>query len=129
MFVLMVAALSPLLSDDPPDLVRRAKLGDRFHYWRGRSGRRYLFSAVDDDALSDFRSAVALIAEPAPDGRLVATAIALLDGAGRVLNGEMPWPRALPPDTVLLVHLLAQTDAERWDVVADLSGRPLRLAA
>lgn len=125
----MVAALSPLLSDDPPDLVRRAKLGDRFHYWRGHSGRRYLFSAVGEAALSDFRSVVALIAEPAANGRLVATAIAVLDGAGRVLSGEMPWPRVMPPDTVLLVHFLAQTDAERWDLIADLCGRSLRLAA
>lgn len=125
----MVAALSPLLSDDPPDLVRRAKLGDRFHYWRGHSGRRYLFSAVSAEALSDFRSVVALIAEPRPNGRLAATAIAILDGAGRVLCGETPWPRTMPPDAVLLVHFLAQTDAERRDLVADLSGRPLRLAA
>ncbi|HWB49864.1 MAG TPA: hypothetical protein VG651_12200, partial [Stellaceae bacterium] len=68
----MVAVLPPLLSDQPPEVPQRVGLGDRFHYFRGLSGRRYLFTAVDRRDLPDFRSAVALVAEPAAEGRLAA---------------------------------------------------------
>ena len=61
MFVLMVAVVPPLLSD-APKLAERAGFGDRFRYWRGRSGRRYLFTAVPPDDLDDFRSAVVILA-------------------------------------------------------------------
>jgi hypothetical protein len=126
----MVAELSQLLlSDEPPAVVRRARIGDHFHYWRGRSGRRYLFTAVHPADIADFRSVVALVAEPVTGGRLAAKAVAVLDAAGRVLPGEMPWPRRFSADAVLLVHFLAETEAERRDILADLVGEPLRLAA
>src|SRR6185312_3640984 len=54
-FVLMVAVVPPLLSDAQPSLAERAGFGDRFHYWRGRSGRRYLFTAVSAATVEDFR--------------------------------------------------------------------------
>src|SRR5258708_4069122 len=66
----MVGALA-ILSDDPPEPARNAGFGDRFRYWRGASGRRYLFSLVPADALPDFRSVVVMVAEHLADGRLI----------------------------------------------------------
>jgi hypothetical protein len=94
-------------------------LGDRFHYFRGVSGRRYLFTAVARQDLGDFRSVVVLLARPAANGRLAAGWIATTDAFGRIDVRD----RRLPdwPDAVVLVHLLAETDRERRDLVADLS--------
>jgi hypothetical protein len=128
MFVLMVAVLPPLLSDQPPEVPRRAGFGDRFHYFRGFSGRRYLFSAVSVDDLADFRSAVVILAERAPHGRLSAHWIACLDRFGRPTVSDRRWP---PPisDAVVLVHLLSASDADRGELIADLSSLPVALAA
>jgi hypothetical protein len=125
----MVAALPLLLSDRPPNLARRAGLGDRFHYFRGASGRRYLFSAVAREELADFRSATVILAKRAPDGRLAAWSIAALDRFGRPTDSRRPWPPIMPIDSFVLVHLLAPTEADRLDVVDDLTTASLPLAA
>jgi hypothetical protein len=128
MFVLMAAVVPPILSDDPPQVPQRAGLGGRFHYFRGLSGRRYLFSSVPTETLADFRSAVVILAEPARDGRLFAHAIATLDASGRVSPGDS-WPPAIAPGTVCLVHFLAGTESDRRRLVADLTAFSLPMAA
>ena len=116
----MVAEFLPTLSDAAPGLARRAKLGDRFHYWRGRSGDRYLFSAVPFDALADFRSAVTILAEPTPDGRFIAWAVAIVDSAGRLESPDGSWPAGVPHGSVAFVHFLAATDGDRRGLVDDI---------
>jgi hypothetical protein len=116
----MVAELSPSLSDAAPGLARRAKLGNRFHYWRGRSGERYLFSAVPFETLADFRSAVAMLAEPTGDGRFLAWTVADIDSAGRLRAADGAWPRSMPRGTIAFVHFLAGTADERQDLIDDL---------
>ncbi len=126
----MVAVVPPLLSDRPPEIPQKAGLGDRFHYFRGRSGRRYLFTVVADEALADFRGVVAILAEPAPAGRLVAQTVVTVDGRGRI--GPLPdhaWPPTSGRQSLCLVHLLAASDSERRAVVADLSPLTMQLAA
>ncbi|MEX0853963.1 MAG: hypothetical protein WD036_11880 [Bauldia sp.] len=129
MFVLMVVEPSPVLSDHPPDLARRAGLGDRFHYFCGRSGRRYLFSAVGRRDLVDFRSAVIILAGRTPAGRLAALAITTLDAAGEPVGGWRHWLPAAPPDWVVLVHLLASNEAARRAIVDDLDTASSPLAS
>jgi hypothetical protein len=129
MFVLMVAVLPPILSDHPPDVARKAGLGDRFHYFRGRSGRRYLFSRVASDELAGFRSAVVILARSAGGGRLAAYALTALDRLGRPADSPGRWPPAVPADAVVLVHLLSATEADRRDLVLDLTADWLALAA
>jgi hypothetical protein len=130
MFVHVVAVVPPLLSDCPPELPQKAGLGDRFHYFRGRSGRRYLFSAVPIEALADFRNAVVMLGYRNGRG-VVAHALATLDRDGRPASADRPWP-PMARGSLLLVHLLAATEAERRAVAADLATAavaPLRLAA
>ncbi len=93
-----------------------AGFGDLYHYFRGRSGRRYLFSRIDVADLDDFGPAVAIAAEPSGGERLVIRAITLLEEPGDDRLG--------PPDDrcVVLVHLLADTADERRAVVEDLAG-------
>jgi hypothetical protein len=120
MFVLMVAALQLLLSDQPPEVPRKAGLGDRFHYFRGISGRRYLFSEVAAKDLADFRGAVAMAAERWADGTLAATWMGAIDTAGRPSTADRRWPH-FRTGTVVLVHLLAASESEREALLADLA--------
>jgi hypothetical protein len=119
MFVLMVAERLPILSDATPGLARRAKLGDRFRYWRGQSGERYLFSAVPFDTLADYRSAVAILAEPTADGRFLAWTAALIDASG-TLNADNSWPDGEAYGSIAFVHFLAETETEQRALLGDL---------
>ena len=99
---------------------RSAGLGDRYRYWGGRSGRRYLFSAVNPADLGQFRAAVVLFAEADPTGVPVARWITTVDAGGR-------WRDASGGDTAIatgarqvFVHLLARGPTERDQVLADL---------
>lgn len=120
MFVLMVAVICNLVSDYPSDVPRKAGCGDRFHYFRGRSGKRYLFSALAASELADFRSAVAIFARRMPDGRLAAFWASDIDALGRPATPDFRWPKAAF-GTVALVHLLAGGEREREALLADLA--------
>ena len=115
----MVAELLPILSDATSGLARRAKLGDRFRYWRGRSGAPYLFSAVPFDTLADYRSAVAILAEPTADGSFLAWTAALIDASGR-LNADSSWPEGVPYGSIAFVHFLAETESEQHALLDDV---------
>jgi hypothetical protein len=124
-FVLMVAVLPPLLSDARPAFAETAGLGDRFHYWRGASGRKYLFTLVPRAALADFRSVAVIVADRASGGRLSARF-----GFPIGENGPPAWHApTVPEGCLVLVHFLAGTDAACRAVIADLSSVPLRAAA
>jgi hypothetical protein len=94
-------------------------LGDRFRYLRGASGRRYLFTGIATEELADFRSAVVLLARREPRG-LRAVTVGLLDANGSPSATDR-WPATLPRDAVVLVHLLADREADRAAIVADLT--------
>jgi hypothetical protein len=126
----VAAGFLPLLSDQPPDLAKRAEFGGRFHYWRGCSGRRYLFSVVPAESLADFRSAVVILAESTGDGRLAAHTVAIVGNRGCLRDMDGPRPPRLRPCTKVLLHFLATTDADRLRIVEDITGvSAVRLAA
>jgi hypothetical protein len=117
----MVAEPPILLSERPPEVPMRAGFGDRYRYFRGISGRRYLFTVINRDELADFRSAVVLLARRAADG-LRAVSVSALDDGGRPIGSDR-WPPLVPADCRVLVHLLAEQDDDRRAVVADLTPR------
>ncbi|MEJ0013963.1 MAG: hypothetical protein WDM94_15415 [Bauldia sp.] len=124
----MIAVLPPLLSATSPKAPQTVGLGDRFHYFRGLSGRRYLFSAVGREELADFRSAVVIFARRTADGRLSAHWMTVLDSFGRPMAGDRRWPPLPGANEIVLVHLLSETDRARRDVVADLTPPPVEVA-
>jgi hypothetical protein len=107
-------------SDEAPEPARRAGLARQFRYWRGASGRRYLFSAIGEDRLADFRDAVVIFAE-ADGERLVGRSVFAI--------GAEPAAPPARPGEVVLVHLLAPTAAGRERIVADLIAPSVGLAA
>ena len=102
-------------------------LGDRYRYLTGTSGRRYLFSGVDLDALEDFRNAVVVIGlgEGRPEsGHARRVWIGEIDRDG--IRRGPALPRALSRAAeeargTVLVHLLAGHAAERREVLEDLA--------
>lgn len=121
MFVLMVAELSsPILSDAPPALIRRAQLGSHFQFRCSRSDKSFLFSPVPFDSLGDFRSAIVLIAEPAGDGDFIAWAAAIIDSTGQLCAEDRSWPSVSPPGSLAFVHFLAETDHDHHDLIKEL---------
>jgi hypothetical protein len=116
----MVAGSPHLLRDEQPDFAELAGLGDRFRYWRGVSGRRYLFTLVAAETLADFPKAVGILADRLPDGHLAARDVFEI-----AATGVRPIPGG---EVFALVHLLALTTAERRRVIADLCGQS-RLSA
>jgi hypothetical protein len=115
----MVAEPPFLLSDRPSEVPTGAGFGDRYRYFRGASGRRYLFTVINRDELADFRSAVVLLARREPDG-LHAASVSALDESGRPIGADR-WPPLVPANCRVLVHLLAEHEDDRRAVVADLS--------
>jgi len=102
-----------------PAVAVEAGCPSRFHVWQGASGRRYLFTEVEQEALAHFRDVVVLLADRSGDGALAVGRLTLLDA-----NTDL---RALLRDVVgrrrmVLVHLLARTPLARRAAIDDLSG-------
>lgn len=104
---------------DAPLAAEALGLGDRYRYFHGRSGRRYLFSAVSVDALEDYRNAV-LVLEPrtAPQGDAATAWIGEIDRYG-ARRGKPLSPSRLKRMRAY-VHLLASVARDRRDVLDDL---------
>ncbi len=102
---------------ETPDSVRMTDLSDRFRYWTGVSGRRYLFSTVTIADLRDFADAVVLIS----------TGENRDTQAGRVWVGEtdcegnLTGPQMKPREGSAFVHLLSTHGIERRSIVEDLA--------
>ena len=108
---------SPHLSE----VTMAAGLPARYVYWFGRSGRRYLFTCTGAESVQDFDSGVAIAVS---GGRIV--------WIGEVAALRNAPAYSLPRRAEIYVHFLAESLAQRQEIVADL--RPeervrLRLAA
>ena len=86
-------------------------LAQRFHVWRGTSGRRYVVSAYAPSTMPDYRDVIALAVGRGRNGRL-----AIL---GAAVTGEDPLA-LFPGAEEIHLHLLAQDPAARRAVLADL---------
>lgn len=115
----MVAEQPLLLSDRPSEVPTGAGFGDRFRYFRGASGRRYLFTVINRDELADFSSAVVLLARREPMGLRALSAVTL-DDAGNPVGCDS-WPPRVGADCRVLVHLLAEGETARCAAAADLN--------
>lgn len=110
-----------------PRAAEELGLGDRYRYLSGASGKRYLFSGVDLDALEDFRNAVVVIGlgEASPEGGHARCVwIGEIDRDG--IRRGPALPRALSRAAAeargtVLVHLLAGRAAERREALEDLA--------
>ncbi|MDR3497215.1 MAG: hypothetical protein P4L82_21685 [Ancalomicrobiaceae bacterium] len=105
-----------------PLTARTLGLGDGFRYWRGVSGRRYLFSAVPADAIDGLSNVVVIEAadpqrgcEPAP------VWLGEVDGLG-ARNGYALGRTRGGGTTRTFVHFPAGSDTDRHSTMLDLAG-------
>lgn len=90
--------------------------GDRFRYWEGDSGKRYLFSKIKENELQDYPNSLVLVADERMDHLVVW--LGLADS-----QGELMGARSLPKRRRRLgfyVHLLCNSDADRQQTLEDL---------
>jgi hypothetical protein len=89
--------------------------GERFRYWQGASGRRYLFSRVEIDELATFDDAVAILI--GPHGARARVGVISEDGFRQGANGGLVVNGA----ECAYVHLLARDAEARAAVMDDIS--------
>lgn len=93
----------------------------RFLGWRGASGRRYVFSVFECAACPDYNDAILIIARIAAGGQR--SRIAILDTgafAGPLLRRLAKSYELDAANTEFQLHLLANSAAERRDVIRDI---------
>jgi hypothetical protein len=103
-----------------PETARALGLAERFRYWKGVSGRRYLFSAVPEDTLESLSNVVVVMAAHGPSGEPRAAWVGEIDARGRRRGRPLVPNRS--QRIAAFVHFLAFSDAERQAVVEDLIG-------
>lgn len=96
-----------------PRIVLEAGLPARFRYWSGGSGRRYLFTSTDVEAVKHFDNAVVIVARY---GRIV--------WAGQYAEpeyGRSPmYQLSRRAGAQVFVHLLARDEVQRSEIIDDL---------
>ena len=96
-----------------PNIVLEAGLPARFRYWSGGSGRRYLFTKSDLEAVCHFDNAVIIVVRY---GRIVwAGGLSGSQGEYAGLNEMSDRDGAQ-----IFVHLLARDDTQRSQIIEDL---------
>lgn len=108
----------PLVDGGSPKVPGLGSLGERYHYWCGRSGRRYLFSAVTAGDLLDFTAAIVVLARR-EGPKVIGEQAMVLDGEGRT---QLEARLAADPRIAAFIHLLSPTDATRRAAIDDLLG-------
>ncbi len=97
-----------------PRIALEAGLPARFQYWSGGSGKRYLFTSTDIEAVRYFENAVVIVTRY---GRIV--------WAGHCFEcncGDTPLYELSQRDGAkVFVHLLARNEVQRLEIIRDLN--------
>jgi hypothetical protein len=96
-------------------------LDSRFRSWRGRSGRRYVFSVYDRLSCPAYEDAVMMVIAAAPEDQQRIVAISLtgcFPGIDLAAAGRL---HAADSRIEFHIHLLARSRADRLAVIADLA--------
>ena len=112
-----------------PRFVVRCGLDDRFRYWAGASGHRYLFTAIDGEELASFSTGVALLVRENSPGHAEAVEAVNLAESGSMAAFELASRLAADPRLTAYVHLLADRESARHALIADLTAPRRSLAA
>lgn len=98
-----------------------------FHFWKGASGRRYLFTESGADGIGFFRDVVVLIAERDAAGDMIGRMVFVVES--HEARAELLRLLAEDRRRVAFVHFIAATPAARREVAADLLSVPVAEAA
>ena len=123
------STLLGLTDSGAPRLATQCELGDRFRYWRGVSGRRYLFTAMDASEIRDIRGAVVMLAvRDGVDGFRSVDVVAPGD-PGEADAAGVAARLAADPLLFGFVHFLADRAVQRRSIIDDFMAIDQLLAA
>lgn len=112
-----------------PRFASQCGVGDRFRYWLGSSGQRYLFTAMTAAEITGIEGAVVVFAERDKAGGYRGVDLFVPGDPGELPMGATANRLVSNPNLVAFVHLLAEDAGARAGVVSDLTGVDQRLAA
>ena len=100
-------------------------MSDRFCFWRGRSGRRYVFSVYDTRSrdgmsASEYRDAIVIEAERRADGGRSVVRIGFTGALAGLMTTSWSCQGSTKAAVERHVHLLAGSAAERRALLSDL---------
>lgn len=100
-----------------PSALRVSGLAARFHAWRGVSGRRYLATVHTAATAPAYQGAVIVLARAEADG----TRVALWAGRSPASPAALARLAQMKRAEEVHIHLIAESEADRAAVEADLS--------
>lgn len=107
--------------DTLPDILSGLAHGERYRYFRGRSGQRYIFTKMPAADLPDCRQAVMVLLPKGKSPEQQATPVWLgeIDTHGK-RHGPRLNARTLAKSEIF-VHLLAENAEKRGKILSDLA--------
>lgn len=102
-----------------PEALAAAGFAERFHGWRGLSGRRYLATVHQAGAAPAYEGAVIVLARREADG----TRVALWAGRSPGSPDALARLARMKKAGEVHVHLIAEREEDRAAVAADLASR------
>lgn len=113
--------MSNITGDGIPEAAKAIGLNERFLYWRGASGKRYLFTAIAIESIDDFREAVVLFVSNARKRAPKVLWIGAVDDGGIEKAARLRRRKRGMPIRQAFIHLLASDADERRAVIDDLA--------
>ena len=118
-----------LVDAGPPKFADQCGLGERFRYWQGASGRRYLFTAMPRAEIGDIANAVVVLAERNRRGGFRGVDVCAPGDPGEPSVTDILADLSSDSRMIAFVHLLAANASERLAIVRDFVGAEHRIAA
>lgn len=114
------------LGNMPASISRDCAAGDRFHYWLGRSGKRYLHTAFDIDECPGIENALFVAVKRDSRGHRQAIATGNFGTApDLVMHGNKLAEARRRGANEMHLHLMACGPSERQDALRDITSRQL----
>jgi hypothetical protein len=118
-----------LIDSGAPKPAAQCGLGHRFRYWRGVSGRRYLFTVMDASEIGDIQGAVVVLAVRDGIDRFRGVDVVAPGDSGEADPAEISARLVTDPRLFGFVHFLADRAEQRLSIIGDFLAVDERLAA
>ena len=129
-FVPMVQSVQlSLIDSGAPRPASQCGLGHRFRYWRGVSGRRYLFTAMDASEIGDIQGAVVVLATRDGEDRFRGIDVVAPGDPGEAEAADISARLVADRRLFGFVHFLADRAEQRRSIIGDFVAVDERLAA
>jgi acetoacetate decarboxylase len=110
-----------LAEDGRPTTTANTEFGDKFRYWKGSSGKRYLFSSIPLAKMKEFQSGILILTRikmcSETDILWVGT---VNQGQLKQIAGQMTYHQAMAEAQEANIHLLHDKDGDEAAIIDDI---------